>query len=118
MRAKDVLGQRGETLAANYLEESGLRVIDRNWRCSDGEIDIVALDGDVLVVVEVKTRTSTAYGHPLEAITEAKLQRLQRLAGAWCRFHNLSFRRRRIDAVAVLDDGSAPVDVEHLKAVG
>lgn len=118
MRAKDALGQRGEALAVNYLEETGLRVIDRNWRCADGEIDIVAIDGHVLVVVEVKTRTSLAYGHPFEAITEAKLQRLQRLAGAWCRFHNLRFRRRRIDAVAVLDDGSGPADIEYLKAVG
>lgn len=118
MKAKDALGQRGEALAAGYLEESGLTVIDRNWRCPDGEVDIVALDGDVLVVVEVKTRTSLDYGHPFEAITEAKLQRLQRLSGAWSRHHRLTFRQRRIDAVSVLDDGAGRVDVEHLKAVG
>ncbi|GAB3260612.1 YraN family protein [Arthrobacter pigmenti] len=118
MRAKDATGQRGEALAARYLEESGLHVIDRNWRCSDGEIDIVALDGDVLVVVEVKTRSSLDYGHPFEAVTEPKLQRLNRLSAAWRRFHALQFREHRIDAVAVLQQGSNPPRVEHLKAVG
>lgn len=118
MRAKDAVGQRGEALAARHLEESGLRVIDRNWRCSDGEIDIVALHGDVLVIVEVKARSSLGYGHPFEAISEPKLQRLQRLSAAWCRSHNLRFRQRRIDAVSVLQKGSEPAVIEHLKAVG
>lgn len=118
MRAKDAVGQRGEALAARYLEDSGLHVIDRNWRCGDGEIDIVALDGDVLVVVEVKTRTSLDYGHPFEAITEPKLQRLYRLSAAWRRCHALSFRAHRIDAVAVLHQGTQRPQVEHLKAVG
>lgn len=118
MRAKDVVGRRGEALAARYLEESGLHVIDRNWRCGDGEIDIVALDRDVLVVVEVKTRSSLDYGHPLEAITEPKLQRLHRLSAAWRRFHALQFREHRIDAVAVVQQGNKAPTVEHLKAVG
>lgn len=118
MKAKDVVGRRGEALAARYLEESGLHVIDRNWRCSDGEIDIVALDGDVLVVVEVKTRSSLDYGHPFEAITEPKLQRLQRLSAAWRRFHHLTFRNHRIDAVAVIEAADSAATVEHLKAVG
>ena len=65
MRAKDVLGRRGEELAAGYLEAQGMRIVDRNWRCSEGEIDIVALDGDALVIAEVKTRKSLAYGHPV-----------------------------------------------------
>ena len=56
MRAKDVLGRRGEELAAGYLEAQGMRIVDRNWRCPEGEIDIVALDGDALVIAEVKTR--------------------------------------------------------------
>lgn len=118
MRAKDAVGRRGEAVAARYLEESGLHVIDRNWRCSDGEIDIVAVDGDVLVVVEVKSRSSLDFGHPFEAITEPKLQRLHRLSAAWRRFHALRFREHRIDAVAVLQQGSKPPKVEYLKAVG
>ena len=56
MKAKDLLGRRGEELAADYLESQGMRIVDRNWRCPEGEIDIVALDGDALVIAEVKTR--------------------------------------------------------------
>ncbi|MCE3245567.1 MAG: hypothetical protein K0S72_1695, partial [Arthrobacter sp.] len=68
MKAKDVLGRRGEELATAYLESVGMLIVERNWRCPDGEIDIVALDGDALVIAEVKTRRSLAYGHPFEAV--------------------------------------------------
>ncbi|MCU1512264.1 MAG: hypothetical protein JWO34_2104 [Arthrobacter sp.] len=118
MRAKDLLGRRGEELAAEYLEAQGMRVVDRNWRCPEGEIDIVALDGDALVIAEVKTRRSLAYGHPFEAVGVDKLARLHRLASAWCRDHELSMPLRRIDVVAVLDDGIGNPAVEHLKGVG
>lgn len=118
MRVKDELGRRGEATAAVYLQRCGLRVIDRNWRCRAGEIDIIALDGDCLVVVEVKTRSSINYGHPFEAIGVEKLARLQRLARLWCREHEFRYVRRRIDALAVIDDGVHPAAVEHLKAVG
>lgn len=118
MRAKDVLGRRGEELAAGYLEAQGMRIVDRNWRCSEGEIDIVALDGDTLVIAEVKTRRSLAYGHPFEAVGLDKLARLHRLASAWCRDHDLRMTLRRVDVVSVLDDGIADPRVEHLKGVG
>ncbi|WP_024368248.1 YraN family protein [Arthrobacter sp. TB 26] len=118
MRAKDVLGRRGEELAAGYLEAQGMRIVDRNWRCSGGEIDIVALDGDTLVIAEVKTRRSLAYGHPFEAVGLDKLTRLHRLASAWCRDHDLRMARRRVDVVSVLDDGIGDPVVEHLKGVG
>ncbi len=118
MRAKDVLGRRGEELAAGYLESLGMRVVDRNWRCPEGEIDIVALDGDALVIAEVKTRRSLAYGHPFEAVGADKLARLHRLASAWCREHELRMPLRRVDVIAVLDDGVGEPAVEHLKGVG
>jgi putative endonuclease len=118
MRAKDVLGRRGEELAAGYLESLGMRVVDRNWRCAEGEIDIVALDGDALVIAEVKTRRSLAYGHPFEAVGADKLARLHRLASAWCRDHGLRMPLRRVDVIAVLDDGVGEPAVEHLKGVG
>jgi putative endonuclease len=117
MAAKDVLGSRGEDLAAAALTEAGMLVIDRNWRCPQGEIDIVALDGGETVFVEVKTRSSVAYGHPLEAITAQKLSRLRRLAAAWCEAHPGDHSRVRIDAVAVIAPaGDAPV-IEHLRRV-
>ena len=81
MRAKDVLGKSGEQAAAEYLEASGLRILDRNWRCADGEIDIVAVERHALVVCEVKSRTSVRYGSPLEAVSRAKRARLRRLSG-------------------------------------
>jgi len=118
MRAKDVLGRRGEELAAGYLEAQGMRIVDRNWRCAEGEIDIVALDGDALVIAEVKTRKSLAYGHPFEAVGVDKLARLHRLASAWCRDHELRMPLRRVDVIAVLDDGIGEPAVEHLKGVG
>ena len=84
MSAKDDLGREGEQVAAEYLERAGLRVLDRNWRCTEGEIDIVAAERQVMVVCEVKTRSSTRFGTPLEAITRHKQARLRRLAtGGW-----------------------------------
>ncbi len=118
MRAKDVLGRRGEDLAAGYLEGLGMRVVDRNWRCAEGEIDIVALDGDTLVIAEVKTRKSLAFGHPFEAVGADKLARLHRLGSAWCRDHELRMPLRRVDVLAVLDDGGGRPGIEHLKGVG
>jgi putative endonuclease len=117
MRTKDELGKRGEALAARYLEDEGLRVIDRNWRCPLGEIDLVAVEGATLVVVEVKTRSSEAFGHPLEAITPGKLERLYLLASRWARAHDLRFSGFRVDAVAIVDDGTGQPVLEHLRAV-
>ncbi|MHC6221319.1 YraN family protein [Arthrobacter sp. MMS24-S77] len=118
MKAKDVLGQHGETLAAGFLENQGMRIVDRNWRCPEGEIDIVALDGDILVIAEVKTRKNLAYGHPFEAVGAAKLARLHRLASSWCRDHELRCLRRRVDVVGVIDDGVGEPRLEHLRGVG
>jgi putative endonuclease len=118
MRAKDVLGRRGEELAAGYLEAHGMRIVDRNWRCPEGEIDIVALDGETLVIAEVKTRKSLDYGHPFEAVGAEKLARLNRLAAAWSREHQPRRPLRRVDVVAVLDDGTGAPVLEHLRGVG
>ena len=117
MAAKDTLGRRGEQLAASYLEGRGYEVVDRNWRCPQGEIDIIARDSDELVFVEVKTRSSVAFGHPLEAITAVKLARLRRLAAAWCEAHPDGFASIRIDAVAVIAPRGEGVTVEHLRRV-
>ncbi|MEV4950653.1 YraN family protein [Paenarthrobacter nitroguajacolicus] len=118
MRAKDLLGRNGEALAAGFLENQGMRIVDRNWRCPDGEIDIVALEGDTLVIAEVKTRKSLDYGHPFEAVDAAKLARLHRLSSAWCREHDLNAPRRRIDVVSVIDSGVGEPQLEHLRGVG
>ncbi|MEG9248547.1 YraN family protein [Arthrobacter sp. Soc17.1.1.1] len=117
MLAKDQLGRRGEATAAAYLQQAGLRIVDRNWRCPAGEIDLVAVDGSTLVIVEVKTRSSDDFGQPLESITAAKLERLYLLASRWARAHSLRFSGFRIDAVGVLDDGSGTPRIEHVRAM-
>ena len=118
MRAKDVLGQQGEQLAAEYLERSGLRILARNWRCSEGEIDIVAAERRVLVVCEVKTRTGTRYGTPLEAITRQKQRRLRRLAVRWLDAHGVLFDEVRIDALGLTRDPAGGFAIEHVRGVG
>lgn len=119
MRAKDAVGRFGEKVAARYLDDHGIEVVERNWRCRYGEIDIVGHDRatDELIFVEVKTRRGTGYGHPAEAVTRVKLARLRRLAGIWLGAHEVRVRGIRIDVVAVLLTPGRP-DVEHLRAVG
>ena len=125
MAAKDVLGSRGEALAARYLQHAGYSILDRNWRCPQGEIDLVARDGPELVFVEVKTRSSLAFGHPLEAITATKLARLRRLAAAWCEAHPGRHDSIRIDAVGIIipagagagAGADADIEIEHLERV-
>ncbi|MFF4383938.1 YraN family protein [Kitasatospora sp. NPDC001547] len=80
---KNGLGRYGERVAARRLAEAGLRILDRNWRCVEGELDIVALDGDTVAVCEVKTRSERGFQQPTEAIDRAKAARLQRLAERW-----------------------------------
>ncbi len=117
MAAKDELGRRGEALAAEHLITLGLNIVDRNWRCAQGELDLVAVDGGELVFVEVKTRSSARFGHPLEAITAAKLARLRRLATAWCEAHPGNRGTIRIDAIAILAPRWGAPQIEHLKRV-
>ncbi len=98
---RKALGDYGERLAARYLAEHDLRIVDRNWRCADGEIDIVAEDGRDLVVCEVKTRSSDRYGTPLEAITPEKAARLHRLGRRWAVEHGARYSSLRVDVVTV-----------------
>jgi putative endonuclease len=117
MAAKDVLGAQGEGLAAEHLISAGLEILDRNWRCSQGELDIVARDRDEVVFVEVKTRSSVLFGHPFESITATKVTRLRRLASAWCEAHAGSAAAIRIDAIAVIVPARGVVEIEHLKRI-
>ncbi|WP_151081695.1 YraN family protein [Nocardioides cynanchi] len=112
------LGAYGERLAASYLVQQGLVVLDRNWRCDAGEIDLVLRDGEVLVVCEVKTRSSVSCGTPQEAVTPAKLARLRRLAVLWMTAHEVHPREVRIDLVAVLRPRRGASTVDHVRGLG
>lgn len=117
MRAKDAVGRYGEDVAAAHVTAQGWQVLDRNWRVAAGELDLVALDGDELVVVEVKTRRSTAFGHPAEAVTALKLGRIRRLAAQWLASHDARPASVRIDVIAVLLPRRGAAQVEHLVGV-
>ncbi len=119
VESRNALGARGEQIAVEHLQACGLQVLERNWRCRAGEIDVVARDGDVLVAVEVKTRRSSAAGHPLEAVTPAKVARLRGLMARWLAEHDERASDVRIDAVAVRCAGSGDAaEVEHVRSVG
>lgn len=117
MHTKDALGRYGEELAARFLTRNGWEVVDRNWRCSSGELDIVARRNGVLAICEVKTRRSTRFGSPLEAVTPQKLLRLRRLAGQWLAMHAHSSSTVRIDVVSVLVDDAGLTQVQHIEGV-
>ena len=116
MSATNDLGARGERIAVAYLTDVGLRVLDRNWRCRDGELDIVAREGDALVFCEVKTRRGIGYGHPVEAVTVTKQRRLRVLAQRWLAAHDEHAPDLRFDVVGVLVRPSQPALVTHLRA--
>lgn len=116
MAAKDELGRAGEERAAQHLRRHGYTVLDRNWRCAQGEIDIVATCGGHLAIVEVKTRRSAAYGHPFEAIDARKRHRMWGLAQAWRAHHpdlagGLSIR---LEAIGIIGKDPARGTLEHL----
>ena len=110
------LGAHGERIAAVYLTRAGLRVVDRNWRCREGELDIVAREGSALVFCEVKTRRGTGFGHPVEAVTPAMQRRLRLLAQGWLAAHDEHAPDLRFDVVGVLVRPSRPPMVRHLRA--
>lgn len=118
MRVKDAVGRFGEQVATEHLVHAGLEVVERNWRCSEGELDLVVRDGPALVFVEVKTRSSTAFGTPAEAVDRRKAARIRRLALRWMDEHRDAlgpFASVRFDVVAVVRGRGTGVRVEHLR---
>lgn len=106
------LGKDGESYVVRLLEHKKCRIIERNWRIKDGEIDIIALNSEgTYLFVEVKSRSSVAYGHPLEALSPAKVHRMQKLALAWLALHGKFGCDYQLDAAAVtVHDGRFEID--------
>jgi putative endonuclease len=116
---RQAMGAYGESSAARHLtEERGMVLLDRNWRCGEGEIDLVLRDGDTLVVCEVKTRRGTGFGDPLEAVDQDKFARLRRLAVRWLEHHGLRVPEVRIDLVGVDLSRPAGRRITHVRGVG
>ena len=114
---RQAMGRYGEDSALRHLTEMGMAVLDRNWRCELGEIDLVLRDGDVLVFCEVKTRATAAYGSPLEGVTPDKLARLRRLGARWLEERGLRVREVRIDLLGIRLDAPAGERVVHVRGV-
>lgn len=114
------LGAFGEQLAVAHLTGLGLRILHRNWRCRYGELDVIAADiaTRTVIFVEVKTRTTDGYGGVAQAVTDAKVRRLRRLAGLWLAGQQQRWAVIRIDVIAVRIGRRRVPELTHLKAVG
>lgn len=117
--SKQALGRYGEAVAARHLVQvQGMALLDRNWRCGRGEIDLVLRDGHVLVICEVKTRAGVGSGTPHEAVDDAKRSRLQDLARLWMQAHEVRVDDVRVDLVAVLASPRGRAVVDHVRGIG
>lgn len=117
-RNQQKLGKLGESLAAQYLQKCGYSIIERNFRIRYGEIDIIARDGDTLVFVEVKTRNSTQFGLPEEAITPQKLHELLQTAAFYNTRHNTHTTKQRMDLIAIrMGKNSIMEDLKHIQNI-
>jgi putative endonuclease len=99
--ARQKLGRKGEELARQLLQEKGYRVLESNYRCAAGEMDIIARDGDYVAFVEVRTRRGQEFGTPEESVTPAKKARLIRVAQSYLQERDLENMDWRIDLVAI-----------------
>jgi putative endonuclease len=114
------IGALGEQLAVEHLTSLGLTVLDRNWRCRYGELDVIAADRTTrtVVFVEVKTRTSDQFGGVEQAVTPVKVRRLRRLAGLWLAGQDASWAAVRIDVIGVRIGRRREPEITHVRGVG
>lgn len=111
------LGRWGEDLAARYLAERGYLILDRNWRCQDGELDLIAWESPHIVICEVRTRRGNRAGSALESITGRKQRRLRRLAASWLSTQDHQDFLVRIDAVGIQISHNGCCTIEHVRGV-
>ncbi len=112
---KKQFGNRGEDIAADFLENKGYEIVERNYRYGHGELDIIAKDGDILVFVEVKTRKNLEYGPPELAITKNKQYQVRKIAEAYIIEKNITDTDVRIDVVAILIQKNLPPKITHIE---
>jgi len=112
--ARQVLGKEGERIAEQYLKRKGYKLVERNYRCSAGEVDLIVLDRRVIVFVEVKTRTGHGFGTPLEAVQPRKQRKMMQAAQFFLSQKKLHQRDARFDVVGISWPGREPM-VEHIE---
>ncbi len=118
VRIVNPVGKKGEDLAVKYLTQKGYKIIDRNFRGKNGEIDIIGLKNNILVFFEVKTRTSSQFGTPFEAVTSWKMKALVRTAQFYKISHKNLPEQMRIDAISVtLDTYDEPFNIEQMENI-
>ena len=110
------LGRYGEDIAVKYLREKGFRIIERNFRYSHKEIDIIAEDNGIIVFVEVKTRSNLNFGHPFEAINYQKLQKIRTAIYGYLNKLEVKYKGFRLDGIAVI--GLDNSEIQHIKNLG
>lgn len=110
------LGAKGEDIAERYLKKKGYRIVERNYRCRLGEIDIIALDGSTLVFIEVKTRRNQNYGRPCEAVNAVKIRHILRTATCYTALSHVRYEDIRIDVVEILLQGGKPY-IHYIKNI-
>lgn len=118
-RNRQKAGQQAEEFAAQYLEQSlGWTILERNWRCRKGELDLIAWDGSGLIIIEVRSRSQTYYGEPIEAIDERKLKQLQRVIPCylWSR-PGWESELIRVDAIALFLQNDMVQSLVHIRNV-
>jgi putative endonuclease len=120
MLTRAEIGALGEQLATDHLTGLGLRILTRNWRCRYGELDVIAADPttNMVVFVEVKTRTGDGYGGLAHAVTERKVRRLRRLAGLWLAGQDERWAAVRIDVIGVRIGRRRTPEITHLQGIG
>jgi putative endonuclease len=111
----DAVGAYGERVAMRTLALAGLTILARNWRCAEGELDLVARNANVIVFCEVKTRRSRWFGEPIEAITPTRVRRIRGAATAWLAAHPHQRGEVRFDVICVVPQRAGPAHVEHIK---
>lgn len=115
---RHAIGAYGERVALAHLVGAGLVLLERNWRCPEGEIDLILREDAVLVICEVKTRTTPIGGAPHEAVTVAKVERMRRLAASWVLQRGVRPADIRLDLVAVYRSRRGAASVEHIRGIG
>lgn len=110
-------GRKGEEIAINFLKKKGYKIVETNWHYSkNAEIDIIAEKKDCIIFVEVKTRKSLNFGHPFEAITQSKIEKIQSAILAYLRLCEKNYKSYRFDGIAII--GLNNPQIEHLENIG